>query len=169
MPDHAMQETAAAISQSAVTPSHVNPCLASLEKFDGDPAKCKGFLLQCSLFVHQQPTLYPTSTGKISLGCSLLTGKTLDWITPVWKEDGSAFPTFEIFLEHFKAVFDHSKEGKSAGERLLVLPQDKKTAAEYALTFRMLTTQTNWVEDTLKVLFRKGLNPNLQLELACRD
>ncbi len=29
--------------------------------------------------------------------------------------------------------------------------------------------QTTWVEDTLKLLFRKGLNAELQSELACRD
>lgn len=87
----------------------------------------------------------------------------------VWREDGSAFPSFESFLQRFREVFDHPKEGKSAGEWLLVLSQDKKTAAEYALTFHTLAAQTNWVEDTLKVLFRKGLSHGLQSELACKD
>ncbi len=38
----------------------VSTPLAFLEKFDGSPTKCKGFLLQCSMFIGQQPTLYPT-------------------------------------------------------------------------------------------------------------
>ncbi|KAL0147487.1 hypothetical protein M9458_057202 [Cirrhinus mrigala] len=37
-----------------------SPRLAFPEKFDGTPAKCKGFLLQCTLFVNQQPHLYPS-------------------------------------------------------------------------------------------------------------
>ncbi|KAI2653726.1 Transposon Tf2-9 polyprotein [Labeo rohita] len=45
----------------------------------------------------------------------------------------------------------------------------RRTAADYALTFRTLATQTTWVEDTLKVLFRRGLCEELQSELACRD
>ncbi len=46
----------------APPPSHstASPHLAYLEKFDGTPAKCKDFLLQCSLFVSQQPVLYTT-------------------------------------------------------------------------------------------------------------
>lgn len=42
-------------------------------------------------------------------------------------------------------------------------------AAEYALAFRTLAAQTNWVSDTLKVCFRRGLSHELQTELACRD
>ncbi len=42
-------------------------------------------------------------------------------------------------------------------------------AAEYALLFRTLEAQTTWVEDTLKLLFRRGLNLELQSELVCRD
>lgn len=42
-------------------------------------------------------------------------------------------------------------------------------AAEYALLFCTLVAQTNWAEDTLKLLFRRGLSLELQAELACRD
>lgn len=43
------------------------------------------------------------------------------------------------------------------------------SAADYVHAFRTFGAQTVWVDDTLKVLFRKGLNPEMQLELACRD
>uniref|UniRef100_A0A8C1MA50 Gypsy retrotransposon integrase-like protein 1 n=2 Tax=Cyprinus carpio TaxID=7962 RepID=A0A8C1MA50_CYPCA len=160
---------AAAITHAVPTPSQINPRLAFPEKFDGDPNKCKGFLLQCSLFVEQQPMLYSTDNGKIAFVCSLLTGRALDWITAVWRTDGSSFSSFNDFLTRFREVFDHPKEGKSAGERLLELSQGKSSAAEYAMNFRTLAAQTTWVSDTLKVLFRKGLSHELQTELACRD
>lgn len=137
-------------------------------KFEGNPAKCKGFLLQCSLFVNQQPALYPTDSSRISFVCSLLTGRALDWATAVWREDGSTFPTFSLFLQSFREVFENPTGGKSAGDQLLSLCQGKTTAAEYALSFCTLAAQTNWVDDTLK-LFRKGLTLELQAELACRD
>ncbi|KAL0168430.1 hypothetical protein M9458_036652 [Cirrhinus mrigala] len=128
----------------------VSPRLAFPDKFDGNPTKCKGFLLQCSIFKNQQPALYPTDASRISFVCSLLTDKALEWID----------------IPH---VFDHPTGGKSAGEQLLVLTQGEGTAAEFALAFRTLAAQTTWVEDTLKLLFRRGLNADLQAELACRD
>ncbi len=53
--------------------------------------------------------------------------------------------------------------------QLLTLSQGKRSAAEYALSFRTLAAQTTWVEDILKLLFRRGLTSELQSELACRD
>ncbi len=126
----------------------------------------QGILLQCSLFVTQQPRL----VSQVRLhSLLLLTGKSLDWVTAVWQGDGSAFPSFDLFLQCFKEVFDHSAGGRSAGEQLLALSQGKTTAAEYALAFRTLAAQTTWVEDTLKLLFRRGLNVDLQAKLACHD
>ncbi len=139
----------------------VSPRLAFPERFDGESTRCKGFLLQCSLFVNQQPSLYPTESSRIAFVCSLLTGKALDWATAVWRTDGTAFPTFDLFLHHFREVFEHPAEGRGAGEQLLALSQGRGTAADYALSFRTLAAQTTWVEDTLKLLFRKGLNAEL--------
>ncbi len=65
----------------------ISPRLAFPEQFDGEPTRCKGFLLQCSLFVSQQPSLYPTDSSRIAFVCSLLTGKALEWVTAVWKMD----------------------------------------------------------------------------------
>ncbi|KAL0151605.1 hypothetical protein M9458_053088 [Cirrhinus mrigala] len=161
--------TPSPVSPPTPQPATVSPRLAFPDKFDGSPSKCKGFLLQCSIFVNQQPALYPTDTSKISFVCSLLTGKALDWATAVWGTDGSVFPTFNYFLQRFREVFDHPSGGKNAGEQLLALSQGSSTAAEYALNFRTLAAQTTWVEDTLKLLFRRGLNTDLQTELACRD
>ncbi len=150
-------------------PPPVSPRLAFPERFNGDSTMCKGFLLQCSLFVTQQPALYPNDASKIAFVCSLLTGRALDWVTAVWRGDGSAFPSFDFFLQCFKEVFDYPAGGRGAGEQLLALSQGRTTAAEYALAFRTLAAQTTWVEDTLKLLFRRGLNMELQAELACRD
>ncbi len=85
-------------SPPAQTPP-ISPRLAFPENFDGEPARCKGFLLQCSLFVDQQPSLYTTDSSRIAFVCSLLTGKALEWVTVVWRMDGSSFPNFNIFLQ----------------------------------------------------------------------
>ncbi len=150
-------------------PASVNPRLAFPERFDGSPSQCQGFLLQCTVFVNQQPALYCTEEGKVSFVCSLLTGRALEWITAVWSGDRSPFRSFEEFLQRFCEVFDHPKDGRGADELLLTMSQGKRTAADYALTFRTLAAQTTWTEDPLKVHFRRGLNHELQAELACCD
>lgn len=155
------------ITHAAETSPQMNPRLSFPVRFNGDPTKYKGFILQCSMFLDQQPTLYSTEAGKIAFVCSLLTGKAWEWITAVWRDDDIAFPSNESFIQKLCNVFDHPDKGKEAGDRLLELTQ--WTAAEYALKFRTLSAQTVWVNNTLKVLFRRGLSHELQAELACRD
>ncbi|KAL0150461.1 hypothetical protein M9458_054278 [Cirrhinus mrigala] len=150
---------------SATTTS---PRLAFPDKFDGTPAKCKGFLLQCLMFVNQQPTLCSTDNSRIAFVCSLLSSRALNWVTAVWSEDCVVFPSSAAFLQNFREVFEHSTNGK-VGEQLLQLRQGKNTTADYALTFRTLAAQTGWPDDPLKLLFCKGLNAELQSELACWD
>ncbi|KAL0179640.1 hypothetical protein M9458_025082, partial [Cirrhinus mrigala] len=146
-----------------------SPRLAFPEKFDGTSTKCKGFLLQCSLFVTQQPHLYPTDEAKIAFVCSLLSGRALEWATAVWRLDRPTFPSFATFLQRFKEVFQLSTEGGEAGEEIMTLRQGRRTAADYALSFRTLAAQSGWNDGPLKLHYRKGLHPDLQVELACRD
>ncbi|KAI2659133.1 Transposon Tf2-9 polyprotein [Labeo rohita] len=153
----------------AVQPVAASPRLAFPEKFDGTADKCKGFLLQCTLFVNQQPNLYTTDESKIAFVCSLLTGKALEWATAVWDLGQSTYPTFANFLVSFKEVFQPAPEGSEAGEQIMALRQGRRTAAEYALDFRTLAAQSGWNDGPLKLHYRKGLNTDLQVELACRD
>ncbi len=66
-------------------------------------------------------------------------------------------------------MFEHSASGKEVGEELIALRQGNRTAADYTLTFRTLAAQTGWENEPLRLLYRKGLNKELQSELACRD
>ncbi len=165
------QTPASNISSPDPTPSTsiTSPRLAFPDKFDGSPSKCKGFLLQCSMFVSQQPRLYPTDESRIAFVCSLLTGRALEWATAVWSDGRSAFPTFTAFIQRFKEVFNHPAGGREPGEQLISLHQRGGSAADYALSFRTLAAQTGWPDDPLKLHFRKGLSAELQSELACRD
>ncbi len=150
-------------------PVTASPRLAFPRKVDGSPSRCKGFLLQCSMFVNQQPTLYSTDENRIAFVWSLLTGRALEWATAVWSDERTVFPSFTRFLQHFREVFEHPTGGKEGGEQLLALRQGRSTAADYALSFRTLSAQTGWADDPLKLLFRKGLSMELQSELASRD
>ncbi|KAL0192360.1 hypothetical protein M9458_010656 [Cirrhinus mrigala] len=158
-----------ASSPPSAQPVTSGPRLAFPEKFDGTATKCKGFLLQCSLFVNQQPHLYPTDECKISFVTSLLSGRALEWATAVWRLDRPTFPSFAYFLQEFKKVFQPCTESGDAGEQIMALRQGRRTAADYALSFRTLAAQSGWNDGPLKLHYRKGLHPDLQMELACRD
>ncbi len=116
---------------ACATSTTASPRLAFPEKFDGSPTKCKGFLLQCSMFVNQQTMLYPTEESRIAFVCSLLTGRALDWATAVWSEDRPTFPSFRAFIQRFKEVFEHPAGGKEAGEQLLSLRQGRGSALSH--------------------------------------
>ncbi|KAL0188100.1 hypothetical protein M9458_015199, partial [Cirrhinus mrigala] len=149
--------------QPSVTTSHAttSPRLAFPEKFNGSPEKCKGFLMQCSLFVSQQPQLYPTDDSRISFVCSLLTWRALDWATAVWEGKQMFFLSFADFLKCFWEVLEHFAYGGEAREQLL--------ATDYAFTFRTLAAQTGWKDEPLKLLYREGLTMELHSELACHN
>ncbi len=66
-------------------------------------------------------------------------------------------------------MFEHPAGGKEAGEQLLSLRQGRGSAADYTFSYRTLAAQTGWPDDPLKLHYRKGLNMELQSELACRD
>ncbi|KAL0181815.1 hypothetical protein M9458_024221, partial [Cirrhinus mrigala] len=56
-----------------------------------------------------------------------------------------------------------------AGEQIMALWQGRRTAADYALSFRTLAGQSGGTDEPLKLHYRKGLHPDLQMELACCD
>lgn len=66
-------------------------------------------------------------------------------------------------------MFEHPAEGKEPGELLLSLRQGGSSAADYTLSFCTLAAQTSWEDGPLKLLYCKGLNTDLQAELACLD
>ncbi|KAL0198667.1 hypothetical protein M9458_007207, partial [Cirrhinus mrigala] len=109
------------------------------------------------------------TSSKVSLVCSLLTGKALKWATALWEGQQMTFPSYQHFLRKFKEVFDHGEDGKEAEEELLTLRQGSSPAADYALTFRTLAAQAGWEGKPLKAMFRRGLRMDLQAELMCRD
>uniref|UniRef100_A0A3B1JLI6 ribonuclease H n=1 Tax=Astyanax mexicanus TaxID=7994 RepID=A0A3B1JLI6_ASTMX len=135
------------------------------ELFDGDPEKCSGFLLQCSVFFSNSPPT--TDNAKIGFIISRLSGKAPEWATAIWEEVSGA--SYADFLTLFRSFFDHSRYGQSNGELLLALKQGQKPVASYALEFRTLAAGSGWNNAALLNVFRCGLNPDIQRELACRD
>uniref|UniRef100_A0A3B4D6I7 CCHC-type domain-containing protein n=1 Tax=Pygocentrus nattereri TaxID=42514 RepID=A0A3B4D6I7_PYGNA len=154
-----------ATPMAPVSSSLVTFPVSKPNKFKGNPDKCRGFLLQCSLFFDNFPA--STDQARISFIVSRLSEKALEWATASW--DHIHRMTYLQFLKEFKAVFDHPYEGKLSGELLAKLRQGNRSVVEYSLEFRILAASSGWNEAALLVIFRQGLNPDLLNELACED
>ncbi|KAK3545501.1 hypothetical protein QTP70_007733 [Hemibagrus guttatus] len=121
-------------------PTHgESPRLALPEKFNGSADRCRGFLRQCEVFFSHQPGMYHEERTKFLM--SLLTDRALEWASAVWDAD-----------PQIKASYDYF-----SGLRHL----------DYAIRFRTLAAQSGWNDAALWAVFRAGLHPALQSELAC--
>uniref|UniRef100_A0A3B1J024 ribonuclease H n=1 Tax=Astyanax mexicanus TaxID=7994 RepID=A0A3B1J024_ASTMX len=135
------------------------------EVYDGNTEKCNGFLLQCSVFFSNSPPA--SDKAKIGFIISRLSGKALDWATAIWESISES--SYDTFLSIFRSVFDHTRYGQSSGELLISLKQGKLSVAAFALEFRTLAASSGWNDPALISMFRHGLNPEIQRELACKD
>lgn len=78
-------------------------------------------------------------------------------------------PEYTACQAKFKTDFDYPDHGRTSGSRLLTLKQGNYLAAEYSIKFQILPAKSGWNEPILAAVYRKGLSPELQLVLACRD
>ena len=149
---------------------HVRPVqLATPEKYDGSPDGCDGFLVQCPLYFAHQPAAFSDDAARIAFSITLLRRRALQWASAIWSCGGELTRSFTDFTNHFREVFDHPAEGRSAGGQLLALWQGSQSAADYAMRFCTLAAASRWNNSALLAVFRQGLSRELQSELACRD
>ncbi|KAB5579656.1 hypothetical protein PHYPO_G00197480 [Pangasianodon hypophthalmus] len=66
-------------------------------------------------------------------------------------------------------LFEYPAGGRDVAVQLLELRQGTKPAADYAVKFRTLAAQSGWNDPALLAVFREGLCPALQAEMACRS
>ncbi|KAK3544147.1 hypothetical protein QTP86_002966 [Hemibagrus guttatus] len=139
-------------------PTHgESPRLALPEKFNGSADRCRGFLRQCEVFFSHQPGMYREEGTK----CVFLMS--------VWDADPQIKASYDYFSGMIKEVFEYPAGGKDISVRLMELRQGSEAAADYAIRFRMLAAQSGWNDAALWAVFRSGLHPALQSELACHE
>ncbi|KAI2661141.1 Transposon Tf2-6 polyprotein [Labeo rohita] len=78
-------------------------------------------------------------------------------------------PRSRPFYSASRRSFSPAPRAVRPGEQIVALRQGRRTAADYVLTFRTLAAQSGCIDEPLKLHYRKGLHPDLQVELACRD
>ncbi|KAK3549628.1 hypothetical protein QTP86_005369 [Hemibagrus guttatus] len=144
-----------------------SPRLALPEKFDGSADRCRGFLRQCEVFFSHQPGMYCEEGTKCAFLLLLMTDRALERASAIWDADPQVKLSFAYFAGMIREVFEYPAGGKDISLQLMELRQGSETAADYAIRFRTLAAQSGWNDAALWAVFRAGLNPGLQAELAC--
>ncbi|KAK3571498.1 hypothetical protein QTP86_012835 [Hemibagrus guttatus] len=112
--------------------------------------------------------MYGKEETQCAFVMSLLTDRALEWASVVWDADPQIRSSFSHFAGLIREVFEYPAGGKDISVQLMELRQGTDTAADYAITFCTLAAQSGWNDASLWAVFRAGLNPELQTELACR-
>ncbi|KAK3571813.1 hypothetical protein QTP86_020588 [Hemibagrus guttatus] len=139
------------------------------DKYDGAADHCCGFLRQCEVFFSHQPEICHEDGTRCAFLLSLLTGKALERASAVWDADPLIHSFFSFFAGMIREVFQYPAGRKDISLQLMELRQGSDSAADYAIKFHTLAAQSGWNEVALWAVFRGGLNPALQTELACRE
>lgn len=155
---------------SSTNPSHANTQWVyphgTPEKFNDSADRCRGFLCQCGNFFTHQPTFYQEETTKCNFILCLLTGKATDWASAVWDSDPQVKSSFMYISELIRKVFEYP-----AGRCNVAVPTPgvvPRHWTSHGLCCEIPHTGIpQWVEWSLLTVFREGLCPTLQEEMAC--
>ena len=142
--------------------------MAKPANYSGD-GECKGFLLQCKLYMEVNAVQFISEKAKIAFIISLLTGRALNWAQALWDSNAPALQSFNEFLDHFNIVFSQASNTISIHDQLYRLRQGKSSVSDYALKFRTIAASSGWNEIALMTAYRQGLNSDICLQLAIYD
>lgn len=158
--------SSAAESQSGSErePQAVNP-----PNYDGDAKTCRAFLSQCSLVFALQPRRYAAEVSKVAYLLTLLTGRARDWGMAVWEAQDPCCSSFESLRSEMIKLFDRTVQGDLAAAELTHLTQDGSSVTDYAIEFRTFAVSSGWNDAAQKAQFLRGLNENIQDEIASHD
>ena len=144
------------------------PNIPSPRVYEGDLARCCGFVTQCELVFRHNPSRFYSDDARIAFIVSLLTGRALDWAVASFNHDARFASDYSHFISEFRLVFDHPPDGSDSATKLHSLNQGNRSVAEYAVEFRILAARSFWGDAALKSAFRRGLNEQIK-DLILRD
>ncbi|KAF7641499.1 hypothetical protein LDENG_00279350, partial [Lucifuga dentata] len=140
-----------------------------IERYDGDSATCRSFLVNCSLLFELNPSSYSSERAKVAAVITHLTGRAWEWATAEWDRQSAVCRAFRDFSAALRRVFDHCTPGREAARGLLQLRQGKGSVADYAIKFRTLAADSGWNNHSLTDAFRHGLAEEVKDQLAPLD
>ena len=151
---------------TAVQPMHVSLNVALPERYNGNVARCRDFLLAVDNLFAIQPHRYPTHEIKTRFIGTLLTHEALAWFRDVLERKADLLMDYSQFVREFRAFFDDPNAQRHAADALGRLKQLKGSCLTYATKFRRLAHETGFNNGALVNFFRKGLSEEIKDRLA---
>jgi len=154
------------------------------EPFDGSPEKLQPFLT--AERGYQRNNNMRGTEARICHAIALLKDKEGDnggpasWMQPIYKdylENGEAdrdqetneiFESYTNFEEALTAMFGNPNEEEDAEENLMDL-QQMGSALKYTVKFRTIASKTEFGNEALMVMYKRGLKKEIRREFALRD
>ena len=118
---------------------------------------------------NHQPQTYPTEKARIAYLIGALQGEALAWATAVWEHGSAVCSEYSAFTKEMRRVFDHLVRGREASQRLLLLHQDSRSVASFAVEFQTLAVESIWNEEALQGVFLNALGGDVKDELTSRE
>uniref|UniRef100_A0A3B3QVB4 DUF4939 domain-containing protein n=1 Tax=Paramormyrops kingsleyae TaxID=1676925 RepID=A0A3B3QVB4_9TELE len=89
--------------------------IALLERYDGNPDQCRGFLMQVSIYVEEHPEMFTAPGAEVRFTISLLTGRAREWATAMWADRSPLLSSGGEFHRALMEVFDHPAKNGDIG------------------------------------------------------
>lgn len=157
-----------------IPPPHVGPHTPEprgiqIEKYEGNPATCRSFLVNCSLLFELNASSYSSERAKVATVITHLTGKAREWATAEWARQSEVCQSFSEFSMALRQVFEHCTPGREAARGLLQIRQGRSRVSEYAIEFRTMAADSDWNNSSLCDAFLSGLSEEIKDLLAPLD
>ena len=154
------------------------------EPFDGSPEKLQPFLT--AERGYQRNNNIRGEEARICHAIALLKDKEGDnggpasWMQPIYKdyhengeddrdqETNEIFESYTNFEEALTAMFGNPNEEEDAEENLMDL-QQLGSALKYTVKFRTIASKTEFGNEALMVMYKRGLKKEIRREFALRD
>ena len=136
--------------------------------YHGERKGLDGWLLQVDLYLKYKKT---TEEKKTIFAAAYLRGDAEEWFKSYLRpylEDGTdeegVFKSYKKFKEEIRRFYGISNE-KQAAERNIQFIAQKTSAAEYSARFVRSSNLTEWDDEALMAMYRRGFKPHVKEEL----
>uniref|UniRef100_A0A3Q2ZVI9 DUF4939 domain-containing protein n=1 Tax=Kryptolebias marmoratus TaxID=37003 RepID=A0A3Q2ZVI9_KRYMA len=155
-----------ALVQSTVSDCH----LPSPPRFDGDPQRVWGFLMQCNIQFNHSPHRFALDSTKISYIIAHLSDCALDWAEVRFSSSTDFNCTYEEFLSEFKLAFNQDIDKSLSSQGLLKMRQGQRSVADFSIDFRIQAAASGWnSSDAIHPASAPPSSPLLRRQVAPRQ